>query len=1459
MQHLRRWIRSVVVVALCSTSSVGVIASAAAVLPPANSPAAAPPLDRVRGPVTSERVRLKGQTHPMARTGVDLGEVSSSISTGRMVLWLRRSAEQQAQLSQFLSESQNPKSAGYRHWMTPESYGTTYGISDHDLAAVQQWLQANGLKVEHVSSARNAILFSGVIGSLKSAFHTSIHTYSVGNKTHVSNVSDPEIPAALAPVIAGLSPMNDIRATPMHVLNRPGRYDAASGRLKPALTIDEPNGEYGLYVTPADAAIIYDTPNQTFNPATTQTLDGSGVTIGILGYSELVMADVQNYRTAFLPASAAGNLPKTILDGGTDPGVIDGGYAVEPLLDVEIAGGLVPGAGINYYYAASSDLSDGLILAGLRALEDNKVSIISASYGTCENDLGPGGNLAWAELWQQAVAQGITVTVSTGDTGSANCDGDTYTAPIQATRGLSVSGIASTPYNIAVGGTDFYPLVDNISTYVNTTTTGRFPYYGTALSYIPENPWNDSSNVVLGFPQNVAATNQIGTTDIIAGGGGLSSMAVCPGTIDDQGGCSEALTGYTEPAYQTLFQSRQVRSIPDVSLLAGNGFFGAGWVFCADSASEGDGSGSVDCQVDSSGHLIDDQNVGGIGGTSAAAPAFAAMLAMVSQSQGGARLGQANAVLYNLAQDYNPTPGNLGKYQRAFHDITVGNNSVYCVTGSQDCNPDNNFLEGYDANPSYDMATGLGSIDASQLVSLWSAANFTSTGNTLAAGTSASTMSTAPISVVHGTPLYFGTTVSPSDATGQFSILVTNSTTAASSSDFGTLVGSGSGSLTTNDLPGGTYSVYAYYAGDTSHTGSQSSNSINVAITAEPSATLLTFGAYDPTTGVTSEGVNTLPYGSGTFISAQPLGNNSKPDANGNIVPDGVPTGSVTFTSKGTTQSVALDSLGVAQISASSFAPGIYTYQASYPGDSSFAPSTSSMQTLTITKAPTTLTLVSDATIVGPNWLVDLTATLQTDSIGLVPSGNVSAAVNGHVYPPTQGKESQTNGVSAITFSFLIPASDLASGFNTIGVLYGGDTNYRPSGANVSVALSGVSGSYSLNGAGQPVSVEASQEGSTAIRVVPSNGFTGVVGMTCTVSAATTGHTPICQAPPVQVYGTSAVSSVVSIATYADTPVGAYTITITGTSSQLTEIAQIPLQVTPGPGFALAAATNPLSIATPGQATTDALSIVPTQAFPMNVTLGCTVTPAPLTGKAPTCSLPGSVVLGSSTATSMLQVTTDSTTPPGTYNIAVTAVSGVIQQGLTIPLTIPGTPVASTFGLAASQAALSIATAGQSATDPLTITPAGGFTGTVQLSCTVSGTSSYIPTCTVPATASVTGSSAVNAMLTVNTTGSSTALDRGEERLLGQRLGGIALGCLLMFAIPRRRLRAGLVLLLLTAGIVGISGCSGGGQSGTTPPASSGSGSSGGPTSTPSGSYTVTVKAVSGSTNTTTQVTVTVQ
>ena len=1351
--------------------SLGMAFFAASVLAQTNAPASqivhvsSAPVDRVRGPVTSEVTSLKGQTRPMERGAVDLGEASASMSTGRMVLWLRRSAEQQAQLSQFLSQAQKPGSASYRHWMTPETYGAAYGISDHDLAAVEQWLQTNGLTVERVSAARNAIQFSGTAGSLASAFHTSIHSYSVGQQKHFANTTDPQIPTALAPVIAGVSPMNDFHAKPLHVSGKAAHYDAASRRLQPNITSGNSTNGYSLYVTPADASIIYDTPNQNFNSAATQTLDGTGVTIGVLGYSALLMADVQNYRTAFLPASAAGNLPKQILDGGVDPGVIDGDEAVESLLDVEVAGGLAPGAGINYYYAASTDLSDGLILAGLRALEENKVNILSVSYGECETDLGAGGNLTWEELWQQAGAQGISVTVSSGDSGSAACDADTK---VEASHGLSVSGLASTPYNIAVGGTDFYVLAGNFSTYVNTATSGNYPYYATALGYIPENPWNDSSTVVgSSFTDNSPSYDGVGDTNIVGGGGGLSSAAACQGYYNSDGSCSQTLTGYTQPPFQTGFQQvKSVRSIPDVALLSGNGFYGASWVICSDSTADQGGGSYTDCQVDANGHLVDGGNIGLVGGTSAAAPAFAGMLAMISQSQGGARLGQADTVLYNLAQDYNPSSTTPGKYQRAFHDIAIGNNSVYCATGSLNCDS-TNFLEGYNATASYDMATGLGSIDLSQLISLWTTTNFAATSNTLAAGTSSDSLSAAPISVVHGTPLYFATTVTPNDATGQFSLVATNSATAASSSDYGALDGTATGNLTTSDLPGGTYAVYAYYAGDTSHTGSQSSNGINVTISAESSTTTLSFGAYDPTTYATTEGLSTAPYGTGTFVRAQPIGNNSTVDYTGTLVADGVATGSVTFTSNGTTQSAAINSLGVAQISASSLSPGTYAYQASYAGDSSFAPSTSSTQTLTITKGATSFSLSSSAAAVTPTGQVTLTAYLETDSIALYPTGTIAAAVNGHTYSSAEVTEGQSNGVDEVELLFSIPASDLAQGSNSIGVSYSGDANYQASNGSVSVTLLGVEGSYTLSGPGQTVTIEASQTASTTVTITPSNGFTGLVNMACTVSAASTGHTPACEAAAATVYGSFGATSTVSIAAYADSPAGAYTMTVTGTNGQQSQSVQIPLQVTAGPNFTIAAANSSLSIAAPGQGATDVLTLSPTQGFTGTAVLSCTVAPTPTSGTAPACTLPGSVVLGASASTATLQVTSDSATPPGSYSVAVTAVSEGIQQTLTIPFTIQQLTGSPTFGLSADASTLSIAIAGQSAADTLTIKPAGGFTGTVQLSCSVSGgtSSSAAPTCAVPATASVAGSSPVNATLTVNTTAATTALSTGQGRL----------------------------------------------------------------------------------------------
>ena len=187
-------------------------------------------------------------------------------------------------LTQYLSDLQNPVSPAYHKWLTPAQYGAAFAVSEADLLSVQSWLQGHGFKIEKVPAAHNVIEFSGNFDQVQTAFHTSIDKFSVNGETHFANVSDPQIPAALAPVIAGVGPLNDFHPKPMLVRGPKGRYDPSTGRIIPELTLTANNTSY-LFVDPADAAIIYDTPNSVLNPAYSgTTYDGTGVSIGIARY-----------------------------------------------------------------------------------------------------------------------------------------------------------------------------------------------------------------------------------------------------------------------------------------------------------------------------------------------------------------------------------------------------------------------------------------------------------------------------------------------------------------------------------------------------------------------------------------------------------------------------------------------------------------------------------------------------------------------------------------------------------------------------------------------------------------------------------------------------------------------------------------------------------------------------------------------------------------------------------------------------------------------------------------------------------------------------------------------------------------------------------------------------------------------------------------------------------------------
>ena len=1185
-------------------------------------------LSRITEPVdVANVVALSGNIHPIALGQYDQGEAAASTSTGRMQLLLRRSPAQKLALRQYLADLQNSHSPNYHKWLTPSQYGARFGVADSDVKTVEQWLQSYGFTVERVSPARNRIQFSGDFGKIQSAFHTTIHELSVNGKLHYANSTDPKIPAALLPVIAGVGPLNDFHPSSNAEFGARGRYDPSSHSIQSDLTLFTQSGTPYLFVDPADAATIYDTPNSALNTAYSgTTYDGTGINIGVAGDSNITMQDVSNYRVAFLGETAGtANIPTVVVDGN-DP-LLDEDE-VEALLDTEIVGGLAPKAKVYLYISANTILESGLFDAIIRAIDDNTISILNISFGICEAHLGNSGNQLVAELMQQAAAQGISVTVSSGDSGSAGCDDDQSAA---AQYGLAVNGLASSIYTVAVGGTDFDVLAANFTTYAQDSSggqpySGSAPYYGTALSYIPERPWNDSTETNVNLASNVAVTNN-GATDIVAGAGGSSGCSTS--TV----GASGVLTcqgGYTKPPFQNaLTPADGVRDLPDVSLLAGNGFYGAVWVVCADNVAEGTlFPVFTDCQTDN-GQWTSSTTFSGFGGTSTSAPAFAGILALVEQKT-GSRLGQPDYVVYQLAQS---------KYATVFHDIVEGDNSVVCVGGSPNCGT-NGFLTGYDAATGYDQASGLGSVDATQLVNNWNTVSLSSTTTTFTINGS-----TAQVNVVHGTSLNFNAGVSPVTTTGVVGIVDTANENPNGPQNDGQLainLSGGTGSATYNGLPGGTYTVYANYGGDTSDAASTSSG-IAVNITPEASTTVLSVTAYSGDgSGTQITNLAAVPYGSYIYAIAQING-----QAEGSNT-QGLATGVVTYQNNGTTlASAAVSAVNQAffetpAASSPALSPGSYSLTAAYNGDASYNASTSAVTALTVVKAAPSLSVTPASSSISSLASDQITLTLIVPGAGAYPTGTILLTANGSTI-------AAVNGLNALSATVVVQASALAAGANTITATYSGDNNYAGSSGTATITVTEVSFALS-NGGAITIAPGARSGNTTSIQVAPSNGFLGIVDLVCAVMPPAGASNPAaCSIPStVNITGTASVSAQLTVNTTATTTAGSYAFTVTGTDAstgKITSSTSVAVTVTSGSaavGFSLSSSGGITVSPGANSGNTATVTVTPSNGFTGEVNLSCKVTTS-ITNPtdSPTCSIPSSVTIsGSAAATATLTLTT---------------------------------------------------------------------------------------------------------------------------------------------------------------------------------------------------------------------------
>jgi len=695
---------------------------------------------RVAAPIDETRlVRLAGNTHPSARPEFDRGLVDPQLPLERMQLVLKRGPEREAALETFMKEQYDSKSPNFHRWLEPDQFGALYGPSDAEIAQVTNWLQNHGFRIDRVTHGRVTIEFSGTAGQVNEAFHTEMHRYLVAGVEHIANDRDPAIPEALAPLVAGIASLHNFFPRHQSEFGQYVKRNRKTGKLT-ALDIDAhgpiPYFEYSSNpvkedVSPYDFATIYN-----LLPAWNAGIDGTGETIAIAGLSDIEAADVNTFRSSFgLPAT---NFQQLV--NGPDPGVLPSGGQGENSLDVEWSGAAAKGATILLVVTETTATTYGGQLSASYIVDNKLVNgkvapIMSASYGLCEIGAGTAGNAALNAIFQQGAAEGISIFISSGDAGSTFCDNPDTAGPNPAVYGLNVNGWASSPWVTAVGGTDFnWNKSTNQAQYWNATNNPTT--LASAKGYIPELPWNSTCTSTWLLAQTSAANSEVVCESddaysflqplvrVTGGSGGVSDCTTSTG-----GEFSTCAGGYPKPSWQTGtgVPADGKRDLPDVALFASDGWppltglDGSAYLFCVAAF-----TGLPSCDYSNPSDITYEES----GGTSISSPAMAGIMAMVLQKLGGAPQGLANPVLYQLAAKDNRAACNSNTAAAGnscvFYDITSGTNAQVCATGKRDCitNKTGDTLgevSGYESNAGYDLTTGLGSVNATNLVNAWAA------------------------------------------------------------------------------------------------------------------------------------------------------------------------------------------------------------------------------------------------------------------------------------------------------------------------------------------------------------------------------------------------------------------------------------------------------------------------------------------------------------------------------------------------------------------------------------------------------------------------------------------------------------------------------------------------------------------------------------------------------------------
>jgi uncharacterized protein YceK len=709
---------------------------------------------------------------------------------------------------------------------------------------------------------------------------------------------------------------------------------------------------------------------------------GKSETIAIAGRSDVRSQDIAAFRAAFsLPPS-----PLAVAADGPDPGYNASDQA-EATMAATWAGAAAPGAQIVLVPAATTNATDGVDLSLAAIVDQALAHTVAVGYSACEPALSEAHQAFYAALYQQAAAEGIAVIAAAGDSGPAACQA--AGSEPRVSTGYAVNALAATPWNTAVGVAGF----------------------GEA-----------------GPSAALAAWSQIDAADAAyAGGGGASSIYLAPawqpqGSTESAGLDAESDAANTMEELKSAGLTPGYRLLPDVALPAAlDSGVNRGLAFClSDAAATGSAATAGGCTLVRA------------GGSSAAAAILAGIGALVAQKYGAQ--GNLAPDLYALSRS--------AASASIFTDVAKGSAQLECVAGSTGCDADGRI--GFAAAAGYDMATGLGSVNAQALVEKWPRPQATGTQPVTI------TLSMTPITANNyynpsASVTFSGSVVDPTLGglpTGTLTFINASTGASLAGASTGTLDSNGNVSVTlllTNVFTTqGTYQVSAVYSGDSFYAGPTTASQ-QLSLTTQKSSMALTVtpSSIAPEAGATMSVTVTLAVAAS---SVAPAGTAS-------------PTGQITLNLAGgpnaetyTAQAATASGVTTATFSAVTV-PGVgqFTLQASYAGDTNYAAATSPSVTITVAQGTTTTTLAvtGSATLGVLDTPYTLTATITPSGTTPAPTGTVKFYDGGLLLGTASISGSSTAYTATITASLANNTT------HAVRAVYSGDANWTGSVSNI--------------------------------------------------------------------------------------------------------------------------------------------------------------------------------------------------------------------------------------------------------------------------------------------------------------------------------------------------------------------------------------------------------------------------